>query len=371
MTVARTGIKILRTICLVLLAAILLSCGVIGSFRLYNAHNFQIQSETGIDEQTFLEIGGLQQFVQIRGECTSNPIIVFAHGGPANPLPHLAYRSQRQLEKEYTIIHWDQRGSGRTYFANTGTDQPEVSLELILQDMDELVDYARQRFSQETVIVMGYSWGTIVGGHYVKRHPEKVTAFIAVSQIVNVLQGVEISVRRVLDEAQRTDSSDVQELTDLVAKLENVEEYNPELLHYFRRIELLNHRHLSHEYRRSIPLTAWASATSPTINLTDLRWFSVLIQSERFEYIQADILRECFSFDAHDFGTDFPVFVLFVIGDSDWITPAALTQAYYRDIDAPHKELVILEGVGHNPTLEAPEEFQTAVKAFLTDLTTY
>jgi len=352
---------------LTLLALVLLACGIVGSARLINANEYRIVSDTGVDEQFFLDIGGLQQFVQIRGECTSNSVIVFVHGGPANPLPHLAYHFQRGLERDFTIVHWDQRSSGRTYFENLDVDQPDVSLDLILRDMDEIVDYVRERFATRQVIVVGHSWGTVVGGQYVQRHPEKVEAFIAVSQVVNVRQGVGITAREMLAGEQdgRTSRADASELTNLIEQLEMTEEYSPDLLHYFNRIPMLAHSNLPHEHQRSIPVTVWASASSPVINVTDLRWFLTIISAEEFERIQTSILQESFSYDARDRAAQFAVPVLFIVGDNDWLTPVELIEDYYVRVGAPHKELTILGGVGHNPLLEVPDQVHTAIVDFL------
>jgi len=359
-------LKILRSVGLVLLGLVLLLCGIVGVARLLNLRDFRITSETGIEEHTFLELGGIEQFVQIRGECTSNPVIIAVHGGPANPLPHLAYQFQRELEKDYTIVHWDQRGSGRTYFKNTGVEQPDTSLELILSDMDQLVDYARERFSQDQVIVMGQSWGTIVGIHYVQRNPEKVSTFVSVSQVVSVLEGIELMADKALARAEQAGNQrDVQELAGLIEKLQTVTDYSPELMRNFIRITTLTLRYLPYEYQQSIPRYAWNSATSPTISLTDLRWFLTIAQIERFEQIQSSILQTCFTFDARTQAPTLDVPVHFIVGSDDWITPATLTEAYFEAIDAPHKTLTILEGAGHSPDLEIPNQFQQAVIAAL------
>ena len=285
--------------------------------------------------------------------------------------PYLIWHTTSKVNLRQTtpIVHWDQRKSGRTYFENRDREQPEVSLELILQDMDEVVDYARNRFSQDEVIVLGYSWGTIVGTYYVQEHPDKVAAFISVSQIVNVLEGLEYSAQRTrLAAEQAGNSSDAQELADLIVQLNDIDGYCPELFRYFHRIERLAHKYLSHEYQRSISLTAWTSATSPTINMTDLRWFLTIIRSERFEAIQSNILEECFIFDARSQRVSFDVPTLFISGDSDWITPVILIRQYYTEAEISHKELSILEGVGHNPLLETPDKVYLAIKSFLEQL---
>jgi len=338
---------------------------ILGTFRTVHHVDFQIDTSAGVNESFYMEVGGLEQFVQIRGQDVSNPVIIAVHGGPANPLPMLAFRTQDQLEEYFTIVHWDQRGSGRTYFKNRNIEQPDPSLETILQDMDEVVDYARERFGQEQVIVKGQSWGTIVSTHYVQRHPEKVSAFVAVSPVVNMAEGAGLVAGKALANAEEANSSDAEELRSLLENLQATTEYNSQLFRDYYRLQVLTFRHLPNENNRGIPQIAWACATSPTINLTDLRWFMTMANVNRFESLQNQILHDAFAFDARNHAPHFEVPVYILVGDQDWITPVELTQLYFAHIEAPTKELTVLPNVGHSPFLEVPDQYQAAILNFL------
>lgn len=77
----------------------------------------------------------------------------------------MAYYShywQAELEKDYTIVHWDQRGCGNTYYCDQKAVKP--TLDLLLSDLDQLVDYIRFEYKKEKVIIVGHSWGTFLGG---------------------------------------------------------------------------------------------------------------------------------------------------------------------------------------------------------------
>ena len=131
----------------------------------------------GVDEQSYITLGGQKQYVLMTGKDVTNPAIIYLHGGPAAPDTMVMYTFADLLMDDYTLVGWDQRGAGRTYYRNRSAD-PESStatFERALQDVDELVDYARERFAQEKVIIMGHSYGTILGSQYVLTHPEKVS----------------------------------------------------------------------------------------------------------------------------------------------------------------------------------------------------
>jgi len=105
----------------------------------------------------------------------NNPVIIFLHGGPGAGLTCLNYIFSDPLTSEYTFVGWDQRGCGRTYLNNISVDPDNdtVTFDQLQKDLDELVDHAREKFGQDKVILMGHSWGTVVGSVYAQEHPEK------------------------------------------------------------------------------------------------------------------------------------------------------------------------------------------------------
>ena len=140
--------------------------------RLIHRFQYRIKTVNGIEESRYVNINGIKQYILIRGNDRTNPVILFIHGGPASPMGFVAPYYQRELEQDYTIVYYDQRGCGRTYYANA--KQADPTPEQLLADVDAMVDYIRQYLEQEQVIIMGHSWGTILGITYVQMHPDKV-----------------------------------------------------------------------------------------------------------------------------------------------------------------------------------------------------
>ncbi|WP_191014367.1 alpha/beta fold hydrolase [Treponema zioleckii] len=104
-----------------------------------------------------------------------------------------------------TFVGWDQRSSSRTYYTNKNIDSNNSTafFDQALCDLDELVDYARKRFNKEKVIIMGYSYGTILGSQYVVSHPDKVSQYIAIGQVVSVSTGDILSYNDALLKAKK------------------------------------------------------------------------------------------------------------------------------------------------------------------------
>ena len=147
-----------------------------------------INTDKGVDEGIYVTLGGQEQYLLIRGENVENPIIIWLHGGPSGPDSFVNYVFQKYLVDEYTVVNWDQRGCGRTYFHNIESDSKNetASFEQAQSDLNELVDYVCSRFNTEKVIIVGHSYGTMLGSQYVLKYPDKVLAYIGVGQVVTL-----------------------------------------------------------------------------------------------------------------------------------------------------------------------------------------
>jgi alpha-beta hydrolase superfamily lysophospholipase len=82
--------------------------------RARNAEQFAINTAKGIDEESYVSIGGVEQWVSIRGQDRANPVLLFLHGGPGDATSHWTFAVFAPWEAYFTVVQWDQRGAGRT-----------------------------------------------------------------------------------------------------------------------------------------------------------------------------------------------------------------------------------------------------------------
>ena len=75
----------------------------------------RIVAPSGVQEAYKTKIGGIDQWINVRGQDKNNPVILFVHGGPASPLIPTIWQFQRPLEEYFTIVNYDQRGAGKTF----------------------------------------------------------------------------------------------------------------------------------------------------------------------------------------------------------------------------------------------------------------
>ena len=153
--------------------------------------------DRAVDEAAFVPIGGIDQWIAIQGQNARRPAILFLHGGPAEAQsPFL--REFRPWEQEYTVVNWDQRGAGRTYGRN-GPATPGMTVERMADDAIEVAQYACRRLHKARLILVGHSWGAILGLHAIKRRPDLFCAFVGTGQPVSwtlTLLGQEAWARR-------------------------------------------------------------------------------------------------------------------------------------------------------------------------------
>lgn len=312
----------------------------------------------GVDEEVYIALDGQEQYLLITGRDTSNPVIIYLHGGPASPDTMAMSTFADHLMEAYTLIGWDQRGAGKTYYKNEKTDPQNLTAtpQQAQKDLDKLVDYARSRFKQDKVIIMGHSYGTVIGSQYVLNHPEKVTAFIGVGQVISSPQGDLLSYQDALEKAKAAgdDTGEMEEayrhymadksLENLLALREPVNKYHP------------------------VPKESnqiWQGLSSPYFGSLDALWFLKQMSLKDFLSLNKKLFDYCQSFNALENELNYQLPIYFISGSEDWVCPVQLIEEYKDKITAPEKSFTILEGCGHSPQYDAPQEFAEAVRRVL------
>jgi len=121
----------------------------------------RIVAPTGVQETYKTRIGGIDQWLNVRGQDKSNPMILFIHGGPASPLMPTLWQFQRPLEEYFTLVNWDQRGAGKTYLETPPDSISDtIHIQRYVDDAIEVAEQVRKRYGKERLILMAHSWRT-------------------------------------------------------------------------------------------------------------------------------------------------------------------------------------------------------------------
>jgi proline iminopeptidase len=151
------------------------------------ADSRKIVSENGVQELTAIDVGGLKQWISVRGRDRNNPLLLYIHGGPASPEMPASWMFQNPWEDYFTVVQWDQRGSGKTYSANDPeVVKPTLTVERMIADAEEVVQYLREHYHQDKIFVVAHSWGSVIGLALAQRRPQWLHAYVGIGQVISV-----------------------------------------------------------------------------------------------------------------------------------------------------------------------------------------
>jgi pimeloyl-ACP methyl ester carboxylesterase len=251
------------------------------------------------------------------------------------------------LEQHFLVVHWDQRGAGRSFSPDMKPD--DVSLEQILSDAHQLVGLLQHRFPGNPVLLLGHSWGSIVGLTFASRHPSLICAYAGMGQFVNATANMKLSYGYVKAAVIKSGTEEMKTTLEAVGD----PPFNQE--RFLRLIPLMvgsgGVLHAQNSFEKMgdilsktpVKLTAAEGTGADALFSISALW--------------SDIMGV--KFDQSIKSLEVPVY--FLMGRSDWNTPSVLAEQYLKQLDAPVKRAVWFEQSGHFPNLEEPEQFATAL----------
>lgn len=142
-----------------------------------------------IDTSYFVKIGDIDQYISLKGN-KDKPIVLYLHGGPGAAASAHSEKITASLEQDFLVIHWDQRGAGKTLKQNGLKQSP--TLALMQSDAEELLAYILNTFYRQQIILVANSWGTSLAFHLSETHPDKISTLVAISPIINLLSSQKI-----------------------------------------------------------------------------------------------------------------------------------------------------------------------------------
>ena len=305
-------------------------------------------AQAGINRSAFVSIGGIEQWISVKGDDRNNPVLLVVHGGPGEVQWPQAARYE-PWERTFTVVQWDQRGAGHTY-GRYGAKTPEMNLSRITKDGIEIADYLCRTLGKRKIILLGHSWGSIVAVGMVKLRPELFAAYVGTGQVASWKASVNIQFDLLLAKA-RLDNDD-----PTIKQLEGIGRPDPsDAKQYFTFSHGLQGVMASsdREWIKSL------RADLPASLIADHKDFQDFIDGFQFsaEHLLADQVSTDLPKTAGQLDTAF-----FIIqGRDDVITPAQAASDYFDHVRASSKELILISDAGHFAYLTDPEVFLAAL----------
>ena len=299
--------------------------------------------ENSISELKQIEINGSKHEVMIRGNDRENPVVIFVHGGPGCPETHYVRKYQDLLEQDFTIIQYNQRGAGKSF--HFSEDYSNLSINLLVDDLLALTDYVRNELKTDEIILVGHSFGSMVGIKAAYQAPEKYIGYIGIGQVGDFWAG-ELEVLEYCL-AQATAQNKLKDVKAIEANRESIlahrESFQRKFVwKYGGAVRLINEKQ---------DMVA-GLLLNPEYNLWDaIRYAAGLRVSDNA------LWREVKLSNLPQEVPELKIPCYFLSGRYDYLTPIQNANNYLNTIKAPAKEFVVFEDSAHFPHFEEKENF--------------
>ena len=308
----------------------------------------RIVAPDGIDLHEKVRIGGIDQWVSIRGNDRHNPVLLMIHGGPGWVSMPTSWYFQRGWEEYFTVVQWDQRGAGSTYAANDpAVVAPTMTSERMIGDAEEMVAWLRKEFGQKKIFVLGHSWGSYLGLEVAQRHPDWLYAYIGIGQMVDMPKSEREGWAFAMQEARKAQNAKA------IQELQSIAPYGQGTDPVPLASVMLQRKWLNQfggmVYRRTGgEAEAAAMALSPQYTDSDLQAVDVASQ-----YSVGKLLSTALTVDfSRVTRLDCPVYLF--LGRHDHNVSSSVAAAWFAKLQAPGKRLVWFENSAHEVMTEEP-----------------
>jgi len=299
-----------------------------------------------IDILEQVELGGLKQWISIRGTDVDNPLLLFLHGGPGSANLAKLRTQCPELERHFVVINWDQRGAGKS--RAYGSDVRDLTVDQLRQDTHQLVAYLRQRFGGRKVYLTGFSWGTVLGLWTAHDYPDDLAAFIGVGQIVSYAEGEALSLAYVRQVARDTRNRVALHDLEGIDPSYRANDWYPQLMR--QRKWLLASGGVYHT-ASSYDHEVWMMLRASEYSLIDLAFWPSS-SGRSLQAMWPDLMR----LDFRKSVPEVTVPVYFLIGRHDYNAPSRLVETYYDQLSAPRgKHLIWFEESAHDLFFDQPD----------------
>jgi pimeloyl-ACP methyl ester carboxylesterase len=286
----------------------------------------------------YITIGGIEQWIEIASEDSENPTLLFLHGGPGAS-SRWATSGWKAWQKHFTVVQWDQRGAGLTFARNGLQRSGRLTIELMISDAIEVIEFLKQHLRKQKLILVGHPWGSFLGVNVARRRPDLLSGYVGIGQMVHKQRNEEHNIKRLLVHAETSQNLPV--LTALRAigpppfKAESID-----IVRYWA--------------------DRFADGSGDEVQLRPAEKFDIAADEQEAikqgRAFSRDQLYDEFSRgDLTSLGQSFEVPMFFLHGTSDQHTPIELAERYAAAISAPTKAFVRLEGCHHFVLFNRPE----------------
>lgn len=305
-----------------------------------------------IAEKSHVRINGVDQGLVIKGRDADNPVLLYLHGGM--PDYFLTQDYPTGMEEYFTVVWWDQRGSGLSYHSGIPTET--MTPEQIVDDTIALSEHLCERFGQDKIYLMGHSGGTFMGIQAASRRPDLYHAYIAVAQMSHQIESEQ--------QAQRYMAERYRELGDekMARKVAGspIGDTSPLPTSYGRIRDVA-----MHDLGVGTTRDMNSIVTGLLLRSLGFREFTL---AEKYSLWRGKIFsgsmlwNRQLDLDLRREVRRLEVPVYFLHGSHDYTVSYPMAREYFDQLDAPVKGFYTFEDSAHSPIFEEPEKTREIIE---------
>lgn len=303
-------------------------------------------------------LNGDRQNIRIRAAKDGLPVILFLHGGPGVCDRHFVLENQSRLAQNYTLVCWDQRGSGKSYTPKIR--EQALSVQTYADDAEALIDSLCARFRTAKVIVAAHSWGTVIGTILAARCPEKIAAYVAQGMFIDGSENELESYLFCVREAERTGNKKaMRQLADI----------RPENGRYPSDKAMMTQRNYLSKfgggtYKKREGM--FRSLLLPLLKTNEYALSDIPKYAKGGLYLSKTLWNDVVAVSFKGIKKlDVPVIV--TQGAHDYNTPTKLAQEWFSNLQAPYKKWIEFAESAHSPIFEEPQKWGDEVERALAE----
>lgn len=302
-----------------------------------------------ISEKVYANINGANMGMIIKSKNVSNPVLLFLHGGPGMPEYEFTEKYPTGFEDNFTVVWWDQRGSGLSY--NSNTIKEKMTTEQFVLDTIEVSKYLCERFGKDKIYLMAHSWGSYVGIQAAEKAPELFYAYIGIGQITNQLESEKAAYDYMINYYKDAG--------------------NEKVVNELQGLSFKNMDHIPKEYDkiRDDVMHKAGIGTMHKMNSVISGIFMTVMENPEYtlgEKINiwrgkgvsnsTNLHEELYNSDLRNKVTKLKIPVYFFSGIYDYTVNHTMAEDYLKKIDAPIKGFYLFKESAHSPIFEEPKK---------------
>lgn len=289
--------------------------------------SFYTQAQESIKTHEGVEIGGIKQWIGVKGADDSKPLLLFLHGGPGFSSKNYAKKFIKYLQKDFIIAQWDQRETGITRHWSPYNDS--LTVDLFHQDTEEVVSYLLKKFSKDKIFLVGYSWGGFLGLHFANKHPELLHAYISVSGMIHQDESERLTLALLEEKSQLSQNETaIDEISNIKLPIDSWEEIYDQRkwTSYFLDNEKFN------ENKQEVIFQEWSE-----------KWLPIFLEASKVNYLETVRSINC------------PIY--FFVSKNDFVANHVVAENYFNALKAKQKQIIWFNQSAHQIPTDEPKKF--------------